>query len=74
MSSESKTDLGLDINLVPSTLPGEKLGVALLGFLGKWVDYEKEVLKENPELALASRARFEAFLDRSDKFFVKLFD
>ena len=63
----------IDLNLLGS-LPGEQLGVALLGFLGKWVDYEKAVLRENPELALAGRARFEAFMDRADKFFVKLFD
>ncbi len=71
-----KTELqlpALDLNLLGS-VPGEQLGVALLGFLGKWIDYERAVLQENPELALAGRARFEAFLDRSDKFFDRLFD
>ena len=63
----------LDLSLLGS-MPGEQLGVALLGFLDTWVKYETAVLRENPELALAGRARFEAFLDRSDKFFGRLFD
>lgn len=44
-------------------LPGEAALVELLRLLGKFADYELELLRYDPELATAGRRRLEAIMD-----------